>query len=113
MPEYTALALLAVAAVLSYELAWARTGVLRSPATWCTLAICLAFQCLVDGYLTRLGRPIVRYAPGAITGWRAPFDIPVEDFLFGFALLTFVLVRWERLRVEPAPHRPDPAREAA
>ena len=27
-----------------------------------------------------------------------PFDIPVEDFLFGFALVTAVLMLWERQR---------------
>ena len=28
-----------------------------------------------------------------------PFDIPIEDFLFGFALVTAVLLLWERQRV--------------
>jgi lycopene cyclase domain-containing protein len=98
MPEYTILALAGVAAVLAYERWSARTGLLRTTAFWITMAIVLAFQCLVDGYLTRLDRPIVRYAPEAISGLRAPFDIPVEDFLFGFALITLVLVRWERQR---------------
>ena len=31
-------------------------------------------------------------------GVRFPFDIPVEDFLFGFALVTAVLLLWERQR---------------
>jgi lycopene cyclase domain-containing protein len=30
------------------------------------------------------------------TGWRFPWDIPVEDFVFGFALITFVLILWDR-----------------
>ena len=35
----------------------------------------------------------------AIRAW----DIPVEDFLFGFALVTSVLLAWERARrQEPA-----------
>ena len=33
-----------------------------------------------------------------ITGLRFPLDIPVEDFLFGFALVTAVLLLWERQR---------------
>ena len=32
------------------------------------------------------------------TGVRFPFDIPIEDFLFGFALVTAVLLLWERRR---------------
>jgi len=103
MPEYTALACLAVVAVVAYELTRARTGLFRTAAYWWTMAICLAFQCVVDGYLTRLDDPIVSYAPEAISGLRFPFDIPVEDFLFGFALLTWVLVRWERLGPRGAP----------
>ena len=27
--------------------------------------------------------------------WRFPWDIPVEDFLYGYALLTWVLLRWK------------------
>jgi len=32
------------------------------------------------------------------TGVRFPFDIRIEDFLFGFALVTAVLLLWERRR---------------
>jgi lycopene cyclase domain-containing protein len=95
MPEYTVLAVAAVLAVLAYERWGVRTGLLRRGAYWITMAIVFAFQCLVDGWLTRLDRPIVRYAPDQITGIRIPWDVPVEDFLFGFALLTLVLLRWE------------------
>ena len=95
MPEYTLAAALAVAAVLVYEGAVVRTGLLRTGAYWITMAIVVGFQCLVDGWLTRLDRPIVRYAPDQISGLRFPWDVPVEDFLFGFALLTLVLLRWE------------------
>jgi lycopene cyclase domain-containing protein len=35
------------------------------------------------------------------SGIRFPFDIPVEDFLFGFALLTAVLLLWERRGPRP------------
>jgi hypothetical protein len=31
-------------------------------------------------------------------GIRFPFDIPVEDFLFGWAMVTAVLLLWERQR---------------
>ena len=95
MPEYSVAALLAVLAVLAYERWVVRTGLLRTGPYWITMLIVVGFQCLVDGWLTRLDRPIVRYAPEQITGVRFPWDVPVEDFLFGFALVTLVLLRWE------------------
>lgn len=100
MPEYTAAAVAAVAAVLAAERWWWRTGLLRRRTFWVTIAIVAAFQVLADGWLTKLSAPIVLYRESAMTGWRFPWDIPVEDFLFGFALVTLVLVRWEVLRAK-------------
>jgi hypothetical protein len=69
-----------------------------------TIAITLAFQVAVDGWLTKLSAPIVRYRPAAISGVRWPWDIPVEDFGFAFAMITLTLALWERaLRRERAP----------
>ena len=59
------------------------------------MAICLFFMVLVNGWLTKLSAPIVEYDPAMKTPWRFPWDIPVEDYLFGFALLTAVIARWE------------------
>ena len=61
-----------------------------------TVVVVLGFEVPVDGWLTKLSAPIVRYRPSRISGVRWPWDIPVEDFLFGFALLTLVLLLWER-----------------
>jgi len=93
---YTVPAIAAVAVVVLAELFVLRTGLFRRPAYWITMAIVTAFQIPVDGWLTKLSDPIVRYSPEHITGWRFPWDIPVEDFLFGFALVTAVLLLWER-----------------
>jgi hypothetical protein len=46
----------------------------------------------------------VLYRPSATSEWRFPWDIPVEDFLFGFALVTLVLVRWNLCVVERVDH---------
>jgi lycopene cyclase domain-containing protein len=94
--EYTVLAVLAAGAVVAVELLWLRTGVFRSPAYILTMAVVLAFQVLVDGWLTKSSAPIVLYDDAATSGIRFPWDIPVEDFLFGFALITLVLLLWER-----------------
>ena len=107
MPEYTVAATLGAVAVVAYELLVARTGIFRRPAYWITMGICTFFMVLVNGWLTKLSAPIVRYDPNQKTPWRFPFDIPVEDFLFGFALLTLVLVLWIRAGAtaeEPGEH---------
>jgi lycopene cyclase domain-containing protein len=95
---YTAPAVLAVLAVCALELLVLRTGLFRRPAYWLSMLIVVGFQILVDGWLTKLSDPIVVYDNRQITGIRFPFDIPVEDFLFGFALVTAVLLLWERQR---------------
>ncbi|PXX56340.1 lycopene cyclase domain-containing protein [Nocardia tenerifensis] len=95
---YTVPAAAAVVAVCLLEVAVLRTGLLRRPAYWLSMVIVLGFQIPVDGWLTRLDAPIVRYDPDHILGLRFPWDIPVEDFLFGFALVTAVLLGWERAR---------------
>jgi lycopene cyclase domain-containing protein len=92
---YTAPAVLAVLAVCALELVL-RTGLFRRPAYWLSILIVVGFQILVDGWLTKLSAPIVVYDNRQIIGIRFPFDIPVEDFLFGFALVTAVLLLWER-----------------
>lgn len=95
---YTVPAVVAVAAVCVLEFAMLRTGLFRRPAYWLSMLIVIGFQILVDGWLTKLSAPIVMYNDRQITGLRFPFDIPVEDFLFGFALVTGVLLLWERQR---------------
>jgi lycopene cyclase domain-containing protein len=94
---YTAPAVLAVLAVCALELVL-RTGLFRRPAYWLSMLIVVGFQILVDGWLTKFSDPIVVYDDRQTTGIRFPFDIPVEDFLFGFALVTAVLLLWERQR---------------
>ncbi len=93
---YTVWALVAAAAVIALELGWARTGLFRRPAYWVTLAITWAFQIPVDGWLTKLSAPVVIYNTREILDIRFPWDIPVEDFVYGFALVTLVLLLWVR-----------------
>jgi lycopene cyclase domain-containing protein len=93
---YTVPAVAAVAAVIAAELFVLRTGLFRRLAYWISMLIVLAFQIPVDGWLTKLSAPVVEYSSRQITGVRGPLDIPVEDFLFGFALVTAALLLWER-----------------
>lgn len=95
---YTLPAVLAVIAVCVLERRVLRTRLFRRPAYWISMVIVLGFQIPVDGWLTKLSAPIVLYNEQHTTGVRFPFDIPIEDFLFGFALVTAVLLLWERRR---------------
>jgi lycopene cyclase domain-containing protein len=93
---YTVWAVVAAVAVVAIEVGWMRTGLFRTTAYWVTLAVTWAFQIPVDGWLTKLSAPIVRYNRKEILGVRFPWDIPIEDFLYGFALVTLALILWLR-----------------
>jgi lycopene cyclase domain-containing protein len=92
---YTLPAVLAVIAVCVAEFAVLRTGLFRRPAYWISMVIVLGFQIPVDGWLTKRSAPIVIYDDQHTSGIRFPFDIPVEDFLFGWAMVTAVILLWE------------------
>lgn len=93
---YTLPAVIAVLVVIVWELKVLRTGLFRRPAYWLSMVIVMAFQVPVDGWLTKLSAPIVRYDETHTTGIRFPWDIPIEDFLFGWAMVTAVLLLWVR-----------------
>ncbi len=95
---YTVPAIVAALAVGVLEVTVLRTGLFRRPAYWLSMLIVIGFQILVDGWLTKLSAPIVVYDNRQTSGIRFPLDIPIEDFFFGFALVTAVLLLWERQR---------------
>lgn len=95
--EYTWAAIVSVVLVVALELAWLRTGIFSTATYWIAYGIVVFFQILVDGWLTKLSAPIVLYSPDHFTGWRAPFDIPVEDYLFGFSMVTLAIIVWLRM----------------
>ena len=96
MREYLIAAPVAAVAVVLLEVLVLRTGLFRDRTYWMAMAIVLFFQVLVDGWLTKLSAPIVLYDPEELSGVRFPWDVPVEDYLFGFALVTLVMLLWER-----------------
>lgn len=95
-PVYPTMSVLAAVATVLLELRWARTGIFRDRAYWISMAICFAFMVPVDGWLTKLSAPIVSYRPSDTSGWRPVWDIPAEEFVYAFALLTLVMVAWDR-----------------
>jgi len=94
---YTVPAVASVVVVVLVELLWLRTGVFTTLRYWIAMAIVLGFQVPVDGWLTKLSDPIVLYDEGEMTGVRFPWDIPVEDFAFGFGMVTLTMLVWLRL----------------
>jgi lycopene cyclase domain-containing protein len=89
--SYSALAVLAVVAVLVVDLAVLRTRLVTRAVFWATYAIVVVFQLLMNGVLT--GLDVVTYDPDAIWGPRIAYA-PVEDLLFGFAMVTLTLATW-------------------
>ena len=82
-----------------------KTHLLKRKAFWLSYAIIVGFQLLSNGVLT--GFRIVRYHGDYIIGQDTPVDhappfigegriffAPVEDLLFGFALVVLTLSMW-------------------
>lgn len=92
--EYTYAACISVVAVVLLD-ALARTRVLRRRRFWIFIGVMFGFKTIVNGYLTF--RPIVLYGDGFTLGVRL-FTIPVEDYLYGFGLITASIIVWEHLR---------------
>ncbi len=103
--SYTAAALLGVVATVVLDLFVLRTRLLLRRAFWVAYAIIVFFQLVTNGILT--GRGIVFYDGDAIVGssssaGRTPTLLgdgrivfaPLEDLLFGFALVVQTLAWW-------------------
>jgi len=99
---YTSLAVLAAAAAVLVDTVLLRTRLLRRRLYWTGYAIVFVFQLLANGILA--GRRIVRYDPHAILGPRLAYA-PVEDLLFGFAMVTLTLSVWVWLGSQGADRR--------
>ncbi len=102
---YTQLAVLGVLAAVVWDLWIVRTRLLTRRVFWMAYPIIVFFQLLTNGLLT--GLRIVRYSGDAILGSSTPQDrpppafgdgrilyAPVEDLLFGFALVMASLTLW-------------------
>ena len=90
---YTAIAITAVFVALTTDYFIARTRLILTKRFWASYAIIIFFQLITNWWLT--SRNIVMYSPDAIMGIRIA-SAPAEDLLFGFALVTLVLVLWDK-----------------
>jgi lycopene cyclase domain-containing protein len=98
--SYTTLAGAAVVGSVGLDLLVLRTRLLGRRIFWVSYAIIVGFQLVTNGWLT--GRRIVTYDGEAILGSATPVFLgsgrvawaPVEDVLFGFALVLQTLAWW-------------------
>lgn len=114
---YTQLALVAVTLVVAADLWLLRTRMVTRRVFWTSYAIIVFFQLITNGMFTGFG--IVKYQDAAIIGGTSP-DVgpppfigdgrlafaPVEDLLFGFALVLLSIsgwIWWGRRGVERTP----------
>jgi lycopene cyclase domain-containing protein len=122
---YTELSVVAVLAAVVLDLLVLRTKLLRRKVFWVSYPILLFFQLLTNAVLAGTGT--VRYDGADILGPTVPAGAappflgsgriayaPVEDVLFGFALVLLTLtlwVAWGRLGLQRTPY-PGPPRVA-
>lgn len=105
MLTYTQLGVIAVVIAVVVDLFIARTGLVKRKAFWTAYAIIVFFQLITNGMFTGFG--IVKYSGSAIVGSTSPETgappmfgdgriafAPLEDLLFGFALVLLSLVLW-------------------
>ena len=85
---YTQLALSAVPLAILFDLFVTKRRMILRRTFWTSYAIILPFQLLTNWWLT--SREIVMYREQFITGYRIA-SAPVEDLLFGFALILGVI----------------------
>lgn len=91
MKEYTLLAIISV--ILTFYLAKvSKIDILRRKEYYFFLLVILGFKFLVNGFLT--GQNIVIYNPQFFLGIRIG-SIPLEDFFFGFSMVTMSIIFWE------------------
>ncbi len=88
---YTELTSLALIIVVLVDIFLFKTSMLTTRGFWASYAIVLPFQLLTNWWLT--SNEIVTYSPNAIIGLRVA-GAPIEDLLFGFAMMVGFLSFW-------------------
>ena len=91
MKEYTVIAVIFVIfSVLLDRIL--KTRLTSDKRFWIFWAVMIPLTCVINGYLT--WRPVVMYGEEFYLGIRL-FTIPIEDFLYGFSLITANISLWE------------------
>lgn len=91
LKEYTIIAVISVFSVVLVE-RFTRVHLLNRREYYLFLGIIFVFKWFINGYLT--GENIVLYNPDFFSSIRLG-TIPLEDFLFGFSMVTLTITLWE------------------
>lgn len=92
--EYTVIVLIAAGLVFILDILL-KTNIFRQSRIYSFSSLLLIMMLIFNGYLTF--RPIVLYDPQYQLDFRI-LTIPVEDFFYGFALIFFVLIIYEKFK---------------
>jgi lycopene cyclase domain-containing protein len=98
--EYTIASLVSVCVVLALDRIM-KTGLMRRAEFWVFIAVMFGFKLIFNGYLT--WRPIVLYGERFFLNIRL-WTIPIEDFLFGFSMISLTIILWEFTRMRSLRH---------
>lgn len=91
--EYTAFALMALSVSFFIDL-FLKTTITTQKRFYTFLGLTSIFMLIFNGYLT--ARPVVMYDAAYQLDWRVG-TIPIEDFIYGYALIVLVVVVYEKL----------------
>ena len=105
---YTQIAMVAALLAVAIDLWIIKSAITTRKVFWVSYIIIIFFQLISNGILTGAG--IVEYSGAKIIGSDTPIDsrppflgdgriayAPVEDLIFGFALIVLTLSMWVRL----------------
>lgn len=99
MKEYTLISLGSIAITFFLE-KLLKTGLFRKVEYYIYLVFIMAAELIVNGLITSKG--VVKYNPDFYLGFRIG-TIPLEDFFFGFSMVTITIIFWEffKRRLKP------------
>ena len=92
--SYTQITVYALILTILFDMFITKNSLLSTIRFWLSYAIIVPFQLITNWWLT--SREIVTYNPDAIIGLRVA-GAPVEDLIFGFAMILAVMSMWEML----------------
>jgi lycopene cyclase domain-containing protein len=91
---YTQITVYALIITIFFDMFITKNSLLSTLRFWYSYAIIVPFQLITNWWLT--SREIVVYNSDAIIGLRLA-GAPIEDLIFGFAMILAVMSMWERL----------------
>jgi lycopene cyclase domain-containing protein len=91
---YTQITVYALIITIFFDIYTVKNSLLSTLRFWCSYAIIVPFQLITNWWLT--SREIVVYNEDAIIGLRLA-GAPIEDLIFGFAMILAVMSMWEWL----------------